>query len=233
MFNLEELKSPWIIPAGWGLPLCSCGILNITTVPWPSKMPEPFSGVFVGNCSPFLHCPCDFSFLTLPSCWCWTSVSRAFGNVNLNTIELQILPAESSGGFLAIHSSLSSILVMETLHSSPAWLDSLSVPSYLDKKPLIICFRNYVVKHTWLHLVYVFLAGSYGNAMWNSVRANKDCISEWPYHFWAGRCLISCWCMHPLLFYRIGKLEGTWKAVRAAPVPHCRFQCTPDLPGVS
>lgn len=65
--------------------------------------------------------------LSISSCWCWTSVSKAFGNLNLYPIVLADPPSsESSLGFMSMHSSLSTRLVMKILHSSAAWLDPLS-----------------------------------------------------------------------------------------------------------
>lgn len=86
----------------------------------------------------------------------------------------------------------------------PGWT-RFPVPSQLDNKPLIIMLwegRCHAAILRWLHLIHVSLGGSYGNIMWNSIRSNKDCISESPYQscaFFPGDvqilyCSIDSWC---------------------------------------
>lgn len=91
------------------------------------KTAEPFlEFCYPRSCSPLLHLYLWF-LLSISSCWCWTSVSKAFGNLNLYPIMLADPPSsESSLGFMSVHSSLSTRLVMKILHSSSAWLDPLS-----------------------------------------------------------------------------------------------------------
>lgn len=78
----------------------------------------------------------------------------------------------------------------------------------------------------WLHLDHVFLAGSYGNVTWNSVRVNKDCILEYPYRFCTNIHLFSCWCMyisfiaHRFVFFFL-KIKGD----EMCPCTHWKFNC--------
>lgn len=79
----------------------------------------------------------------------------------------------------------------------------------------------------WLHLDHVFLAGSYGNVTWNSVRVNKDCILEYPYRFCTNVHLFSCWCMyisfiaHRFVFLFFLKIKGD----EMCPCTHWKFNC--------
>lgn len=91
-------------------------------------MPEPFvESCLIGSCSLFLHLYLwllflnHFLLLMLNRCAkiIWKSKPG-------HHKRLHILPAESSVGFMAIHSSLSSKSVMKILHSSYTWLDPLS-----------------------------------------------------------------------------------------------------------